>query len=82
MRLGKTLKEKMPIERVVAECGVCGVELYDSLKEKPNRPHITGAIIETQTHSHREKTGHEDLQINIDKPTPVKEIDATINVNS
>lgn len=81
MGLGKTLKEKRPVDRVVAECGKCGMEFFDSMKT-PMKPIMAGNSIELEAEAHRSETGHDDLQVEIDKPVPKKTIDATITVNN
>lgn len=82
MSLAEVLKEEMPINRVVAECGECGYELFDSAKSKEKWPGVVASIIEISTLSHRENTGHDDLQVDIDKPPEVtREIECTVTVN-
>ena len=71
----------MPIDRLRAECRDCGVEFFDSAKNVEKSPLIVGDIIEIKARAHRVETGHDNLNVSLDKPTPVKEIDATITVN-
>lgn len=43
---------------------------------------LTGMTISTKAKAHRERTGHADLDVDIDKPPSIeREIDATITVN-
>ena len=80
-RLGRILKDEMPIDRVLAECGDCGVEFFDSAKDAEKTALVAGNIIALEAKAHRAKTDHDNLDVSLDKPTPVKEIDATITVN-
>ena len=80
-RLGRKLKDEMPIDRLRAECGDCGVEFFDSAKDAEKSPLIVGGIIETKARAHRVEAGHDNLDVSLDRPTPVKEIDARITVN-
>ena len=80
-RLGRRLKDEIPIDRLRAECGDCGVEFFDSRKDAEKSPLIVGGIIETKALAHRDKTGHNNLNVSLYKPTPVKKIDARITVN-
>jgi hypothetical protein len=83
MNLETALEENWPPSRVIAECGECGGELFDSKKEKPAMygPSYYSSLITTLARSHRQKSGHNDLQVNINSTTPVREINATITVN-
>jgi hypothetical protein len=80
-RLGERLKDELPIDRLRAECEDCGVEFFDSRKNAEKSPLIVGGIIETKARAHRVEAGHDNLDVSLDRPTPVKEIDATITVN-
>lgn len=83
MSLRRTLKEQEPIERVKATCGVCEAVLYDSRNAKDEWPSCAkmASLIRAYAKKHHGDSGHEDLQIALDKRTPVREIDATITVN-
>lgn len=79
-KLGQTLKEEMPIKRVLAECGECGVELFDSVKHSPESAIITGDIITMKARAHRETSNHCDLQVKIEKRPTTEPIDFNITV--
>lgn len=80
--LSKTLKDEIPIERVVAKCGKCSFEIFDSKKSSEDWPVIVGDIIEVKYEKHRNETSHNDLNVAIDKPMKMKrEIDCTVTVN-
>jgi hypothetical protein len=81
-KLTRRLKEHRPINRIQAECGKCGKGFYDSYEEPGAGPSMTAAVIEMKAEDHRTLTGHHDLQVSLDKTASVKEIDATITVNS
>jgi len=79
-RLGRKLKDEMPIDRLKAYCGECEERFFDSATDAEKSALIAGDIIAVQAKAHRNTTGHDDLQVDIEKPVPVKEIDATITV--
>lgn len=79
--LGDVLEEEMPIERLTAECGVCGFSMFDSKKTTGATPLIADNIIATHAEKHRNKTGHDDLQVEIDKRAATQNIDVTVTVN-
>lgn len=81
-RLGDTLKEQMPLDRVLAKCGECGIELFDSEKSDEGSPKIVGNIIEMEARAHRSKTGHDDLEVGIDKPPTVEPMECHVTVNT
>jgi len=79
--LGDVLEEEMPIERLTAECGVCGFSMFDSNESTGATPHISGDIIASYAKKHRNLTGHDDLQVEIDKRAATQKIDVTVTVN-
>jgi hypothetical protein len=83
MTLEEKLEEHWPPSRVIAECGECGGELFDTKKERPSTwsSGILSSLITMFALKHREESGHNDLQVNINSTTPVREIEATITVN-
>lgn len=83
MTLEGKLEEHWPPSRVVAECGECGAELFDTEKERPSTwsAPILSDVIVTFALKHREESGHNDLQVDINSMAPVREIDATVTVN-
>lgn len=85
MTLKDTLEEHWPPSRVIAECGECDSELFDTEKERPIKINggwsVTSDLITICALKHREESGHNDLQVGINSTTPVREIEATITVN-
>jgi hypothetical protein len=83
MSLKGKLEENWPPSRVTAECGVCDVELLDTEKQRPASWSAAGicSLIKLDSLKHLERTDHDDLQVNINPTTPVREIEATITVN-
>lgn len=80
MSLAETLVEESPIDRVTAECGECEMEFFDSMKTQA-KPYFAADLISMKAEQHRSRVGHDDLQVDIQKPTPPKTIDATVTVN-
>jgi hypothetical protein len=82
MSLAEKIHENRPVERVQAECGECGYELFDSRKSKEDWFGVWASIISIEARSHRELTEHDDLQVDIDKQPKVKrEMECTVTVN-
>lgn len=83
MTLEGKLEEHWPPNRVIAECGECGEELFDTKKERVAiwQASYFSTLIAAFASKHREDTGHNDLQVDINSTTPVREIEATITVN-
>ena len=84
MNLESTLKEHWPPNRIVASCGQCGKEFYDTHKEDPTMAGYSffSILLKIYARKHKKHTGHKDLQVDINKePTPVREIDCEITVN-
>ena len=82
--LAGVLKKQMPIDRLVATCDECGEVFFDSKTDSHRRGEgiLTARTIEIQARAHRAKSGHDDLDVTIDKPEPVEEIEATITVDT
>lgn len=83
MSLEEVLQEHWPPQRVIATCGECGGEFFDSEKEELAISGVSylSTFLEVKARRHERKTNHNDLQVGIDKTEPVKEIEATITVN-
>jgi len=80
-RIAAAIRER-EVRHIVAECGICGEEHLNT-KKKPVRrwPDYIESIIEVSAAAHRDETGHDELDVNIEEqPTVETPIEATINV--
>lgn len=69
-------------EYIIAECGECGMRLYDSETHAVVGGYLNEAnYIESSARKHADKTGHYDLDVVLEKSKPVDDIDVTITVN-
>lgn len=85
MNLEESLREHWPPHRIFVECGECGGELFDSKKHQPLnwQASYTATLIESFAKQHNSRTGHANIDVAIDKePTPVREIDCHVTVNT
>lgn len=85
MILEESLEEHWPPHRVIAECGECGGEFFDTEKEQPAmwRPSYLATLIKTFAQKHESKTGHASIDVAVDtEPTPVREIECRVTVNT
>lgn len=84
-KLSEQLEEYWPPNRIIVECGECSGELFDSKKHEPLewQASYTASLIESFAQQHNSRTGHASIDVAIDKePTPVREIDCRVTVNT
>lgn len=83
-RLLDSLQELQPIDSLVATCDECGEEFFNSNKDpiRSDELILTARAIEMQARAHRSETGHDSLDVGVEKTAPLKEIEATITVDS
>ena len=81
MKLRERLQEEKPIDMIVAECGICKQELFHSHKGDALKMGINeaGEAIELQQRAHKSKTGHDDLHVHLDQPTPPEPVEYTVH---
>lgn len=81
--LERVLNKNWPIESVVVKCGECGMEILHSKKQLPTdfNPKGIAVWVKTFSESHLDTTGHTDINVAVNKKTPVQEMDVTVTVN-
>lgn len=80
-RIARAIREHRA-RRVVATCGICGEEHLDTKKESLSHwsPAYIEGNIEIRAETHRDETGHDDLDVDIEKEPKPEPIETTITV--
>lgn len=84
MDLADQLQPHWPPQRVIATCGVCGGEFIntDETTLAIDGYSYFASYVESLARKHRQKTGHDALHVDVHTVEPVKEIEATVTVNT
>lgn len=84
MSLKDTLEKHWPPDRIKMQCRVCNSTLYDTVRdnERYSVPiFIVTSKMQMRAKEHKNKTGHNSFQADVEKPEPINEVDINLTVN-